>query len=53
MIVTLLAIPYISTVVLLPLIVFKRAFSLKFLSQLGSEYNVFLLAEEPIEKTDI
>ena len=37
----LIAIPYIGTVILLPLTVFKRAYSLVFLAQLGDEYDVF------------
>ena len=36
-----LAIPYIGTVLLLPVLVFKRAYSLHFLAQLGPEYDVF------------
>ncbi|MBV8201100.1 MAG: hypothetical protein JOZ15_10810 [Acidobacteria bacterium] len=37
----LLAIPYLGTVVLLPIIVFKRAYSLYYLAQLGPRYDVF------------
>lgn len=36
-----LAIPYIGTVLLLPLIVFKRAYSLYYLRQYGPEFEVF------------
>jgi len=34
-------IPYIGTVLLLPVLVFKRAYSLHFLAQFGPEYDVF------------
>jgi hypothetical protein len=37
----LIFIPYISTVLLLPIFVFKRSFSLYFLRQFGPEYDVF------------
>ncbi len=37
----LLLIPYIGTVILLPLFVFKRAYSLLYLGQLGPEFDVF------------
>ena len=37
----LLAIPYLGTVLLLPVLVFKRAYSLHYLAQYGSEYDVF------------
>lgn len=36
-----LAIPFIGTVLLLPVLVFKRAYSLYYLAQYGPEYNVF------------
>lgn len=36
-----LAIPYIGTVLLLPVLVFTRAYSLHFLAQFGPEYDVF------------
>jgi hypothetical protein len=36
-----LAIPYLGTVLLLPLIMFKRAYSLHYLAQYGPNYNVF------------
>lgn len=37
-----LAIPYLGTVLLLPLLVFSRAYSLHYLAQFGREYDVFL-----------
>lgn len=37
----LLLIPYIGTVIILPLLVFKRAYSLYYLRQFGSEFDVF------------
>jgi len=39
----LLLIPYIGTVILLPLLVFKRAYSLYYLRQFGSTFDVFHL----------
>ncbi len=36
-----LAIPYIGTVLLLPVLVFKRAYSLLYLGQFGPEFDVF------------
>jgi hypothetical protein len=36
-----LAIPYLGTVLLLPVLVFKRAYSLHYLAQYGPEYDVF------------
>ncbi len=36
-----LAIPYIGTVLMLPVLVFKRAYSLLYLGQLGPEFDVF------------
>ena len=36
-----LAIPYIGTVLMLPLLVFKRAYSLLYLQQFGPEFDVF------------
>jgi hypothetical protein len=35
--------PYVSTVVFLPVLMFKRAYSLYFLAQFGAEYDVFSL----------
>jgi len=37
----LLAIPYLGTVLLLPVLVFKRSYSLYFLRQFGPDYDVF------------
>ncbi len=37
----LMLLPYISTVLLLPVLVFKRAYPLYFLAQFGPEYDVF------------
>jgi hypothetical protein len=37
----LMALPYLGTVLLLPILVFKRAYSLYFLAQFGPEYDVF------------
>lgn len=37
----LILIPYIGTVILLPLLVFKRAYSLLYLGQFGPEFDVF------------
>lgn len=37
----LLLIPYIGTVILLPVLVFKRAYSLLYLGQFGPEFDVF------------
>ena len=37
----LLALPYLGTVLFLPVLVFKRAYSLHYLAQYGSEYDVF------------
>lgn len=38
----LLAIPYLGAVFLLPVLVFKRAYSAYYLAQYGSEFNVFI-----------
>jgi hypothetical protein len=40
----LLSIPYLGTVLLLPIIMFNRAYSLHYLAQYGPSYNVFPLA---------
>ena len=40
--------PYIGTVVLLPIIVFKRAYSAYFLAQFGPSYDVFPLEAPPV-----
>jgi hypothetical protein len=37
----LLLLPYVGTVVLLPVLIFKRAYPLYFLAQFGPEYDVF------------
>ena len=37
----LMALPYLGTVLLLPVLVFKRSYSLYFLAQFGPEYDVF------------
>jgi hypothetical protein len=42
----LLLIPYIGTVIVLPLLVFSRAYSLYYLRQFGSDFDVFSLAGE-------
>ena len=39
------ALPYIGTVLLLPLFVFHRCYSLYFLAQFGNEYNLLVQAE--------
>jgi hypothetical protein len=41
------AIPYIGTVLLLPLIMFRRAYSLFYLAQYGPSYNVFQVVTAP------
>jgi hypothetical protein len=40
----LMALPYLGAVVLLPVLVFKRSYSLYYLAQFGPAYNVFPLA---------
>jgi hypothetical protein len=42
-----LAIPYVGTVLLLPVFAFKRSYSLHYLAQFGSEYDVFQAAVSP------
>ncbi len=37
----LMAIPYLGTVLLLPVLIFKRSYSAYFLAQFGTQYNVF------------
>jgi hypothetical protein len=44
-----LAIPYIGTVLMLPVLVFKRAYSLHYLRQFGSDFDVFSPDIEPNE----
>jgi hypothetical protein len=41
-----LAIPYIGTVLVLPLLIFKRAYSLYYLRQYGPEFDVFVTGAE-------
>jgi hypothetical protein len=43
-----MAIPYIGTVVLLPILVFKRAYSLHYLRQFGADFDVFTPDEIPV-----
>jgi hypothetical protein len=43
----LMAIPYVGTVVLLPISIFKRCYSLEYLAQYGSEFNAFVAPAEP------
>jgi hypothetical protein len=44
----LMALPYLGTVLLLPVLVFKRSYSTYFLAQFGPAYNVFPPAAPPI-----
>jgi hypothetical protein len=44
----LLALPYLGTVLLLPVLVFKRSYSLHYLAQYGPEYDVFAPGEPPL-----
>jgi hypothetical protein len=37
----LMALPYVGTVALLPVLVFKRSYSIYYLAQFGPAYNVF------------
>jgi hypothetical protein len=43
----LLALPYLGTVALLPVLVFQRAYSLYYLAQLGPRYDLFQAAAPP------
>ncbi|MHC5095362.1 MAG: DUF7544 domain-containing protein [Planctomycetota bacterium] len=43
-----LMIPYIGTVVMLPILVWRRAYSLLYLSQYGPEFDVFVPEPTPI-----
>jgi hypothetical protein len=45
----LLAIPYLGTVLLLPVLIFKRSYSLCFLRQFGAEFDVFAAPPEPAQ----
>lgn len=47
----LLAIPFVGTVLLLPIHVFRRSYSLHYLAQYGGEYDVFRLA--PAESASV
>ena len=47
--VCILAIPYVGTVLMLPLLVFKRAYSLYYFQQFGPPFDVFSLESEPAE----
>ena len=40
-----MAVPYLGTVLLLPILIFKRAYSLYYLAQFGPGYDVFAAAE--------
>lgn len=42
-----LVIPYLGTVLLLPVLVFKRAYSSYYLAQYGSEFDVFAVSGQP------
>ena len=44
----LMALPFIGTVVLLPVLVFKRSYSICFLAQFGQAYDIFPPAAPPI-----
>jgi hypothetical protein len=44
----LMLLPYVGTVVVLPVLVFKRSYSLYFLAQFGREYDVFPPATPPV-----
>jgi hypothetical protein len=43
--------PYVGTVLLLPVLMFKRCYSLYFLAQFGPEYDVFPPAAPPVPAT--
>lgn len=43
----LMAIPYIGTVLILPILVFERSYSLYFLAQFGQQFDVFSYVDEP------
>ena len=45
----LLVIPYVGTVILLPLFVFTRAYSLYYLQQYGPRMDVFRVETEPVQ----
>lgn len=46
-----MALPYVGTVLLLPVLVFKRSYALYYLSQFGAAYNVFPKSEPPPSAT--
>jgi hypothetical protein len=46
-------IPYIGTVILLPILVFKRAYSLHYLRQFGSDFDVFAPEETAVIQTPV
>jgi hypothetical protein len=46
-----LAIPYIGTVLMLPVLVFKRSYSLLYLKQFGPEFDVFSSEPENLQST--
>jgi hypothetical protein len=46
------AIPYLGSVILLPLLVFDRAYPLYFLEQFGPEWRFFGPASSPAEGTE-
>ena len=43
----LMMIPFVGAIVLLPVTVFKRSYSLYYLAQYGQELDVFFLAAQP------
>jgi len=45
------AIPYIGTVALLPIFVFKRSYSLYYFAQYGGQYDVFIPTVLMLEQT--
>ena len=49
----LIIIPYIGTVLLLPVLVFSRSYSLYYLGQYGRAYNVFMVFEKAHEEGSI
>jgi len=48
-----MAIPYIGTVFLLPILVFSRSYSLYYLGQYGGQYNVFVPTEPAGEQVSL
>jgi hypothetical protein len=49
----LLLLPFLGTVLLLPVLVFKRAYSLYFLAQFGPDYDVFTPPASPLPSSDL